>query len=118
MRNYIQSFMTTIESGASGWPTGLTDDDRAWLTARVRVILSNHIHLHLMQIVDFVLYSRKKSYGGFELSEDSILHRVALLDYIHGSVFRALLAANCEPVWVLKPPGTVNSFHRGESKRD
>lgn len=88
-------WLDSVERDTSGWPKFVDQEAREWAIARVKKILQQaQGPLPLRIIADYLLRHPNKS----EIPE--CLRNIQLWDAIHGVTYRALLAADCQQVWV------------------
>lgn len=91
--NSLLSVKYNVEAGVDDYPTNLSTEEKRWLEAQVRGLLSKGSVLPLHTIVDYIRARR-------DLAPRGVWKTTALQDFIFMSVERACRAVG-EEVWRL-----------------
>jgi hypothetical protein len=104
---YIASYLTNVERQLDGWPKGVGESEKKWLTRAVMSVFRLHqmrgtdkecglslaqVHERMRGLVDGL------ESGG---EPDWLFPRASVMDFRLACVHRALLEADAEPVWIL-----------------
>jgi hypothetical protein len=109
---YVENYLMNVERQPDGWPMGIEEPEKEWLTRGVKAVLRRpgstpvalrimEIHSHLETLLSTGMLWGKTVDTVPPYPEGGKWKKAALWDYRLACVHRALLAADAEQVWRL-----------------